>query len=90
MPLGIKKKSTSMLNSGRKSVSNNRANHIKAKRSDYTPSKSPVKNSRVKIHKRAKRGTTDHYLTSDKYFNKDTDEEVKQGLKKKQKVRMNF
>jgi hypothetical protein len=86
MPLGIKKKSTSILSSGRKSVSNNRTSPVKAKRSDYTPSKSPTKNSRVKIHKRVKRGTTDHYLTSDKYFNKDNDEEVKQGLKKKQKV----
>jgi hypothetical protein len=88
MPLGIKKKSTTMIASGRKSVSHNRTSPVKAKRSDYTPSISPTKNSRVKIRKGVKRGTTDHYLTNDKYFNKDNDEEAKQGLKKK--VHMNF
>lgn len=79
MPLGIKKKSESIFSSGRKSQSNNRTGSIKNKKQSYSPSK----NSQVKLRKKVKRGTTDHYFSSDKYFNPADEEETKQTHKKK-------
>lgn len=79
MPLGIKKKSESLFSSGRKSQSNNRTSPVKTKKHTYSPSK----NSQVKLRRKVKRGTTDHYLSSDKYFNPEDEEEAKQTPKQK-------